>query len=162
MLGDPVSDNPLSAGERHDTEAAASGIGQRLEVLAARNTSEIDNAFATLNERRVGALMIVADNFYFGQLQRLATLAAQYRVPAIGPLREFAAEGGLLSYGASIHEVNRLAGIVAGKVLKGAMPAELPVQQPTKFELVVNLKTARALGLTVPATLLALADEGSE
>jgi putative ABC transport system substrate-binding protein len=152
-------DNPLAAGERRDTEAAARAIGQRLEVLTASNSSEIDKAFAALSERRVGALVIAADNFYFGQMQRLATLAAQYRVAAIGPLREFAAEGGLLSYGASIHEVNRLAGIVAGKVLKGARPADLPVQQPTKFELVVNLKTARALGLTVPATLLALADE---
>ena len=103
--------------------------------------------------------MIVADNFYFGQMQRLATLAAQYRVPAIGPLREFAAEGGLLSYGASIHEVNRLAGIVAGKVLKGARPADLPVQQPTKFELVINLKTAKAFGLELSPKLLALADE---
>jgi ABC-type uncharacterized transport system substrate-binding protein len=92
-------------------------------------------------------------------VQRLAALAAQHRVPTIGPLREFAAEGGLLSYGANIFEVNRLAGIVAGKVLKGARPADLPVQQPTKFELVVNLRTAKALGLTMPDKLLALADE---
>jgi putative tryptophan/tyrosine transport system substrate-binding protein len=92
-------------------------------------------------------------------MQRLATLAAQQVVPTMGPLRDFPAEGGLLSYGASISEVNRQSGILVGKVLKGARPAELPVQQPTKFELVLNLKTARALGIEVPATVLATADE---
>jgi putative ABC transport system substrate-binding protein len=151
--------NPLANAERKDTEAAAHAIGQRLEVLSASNEDEINQAFASLKQRHAGALIIAADVFYYSQMQRLATLAAQHAVPTIGPLRDFAAEGGLLSYGASIQEVNRQAGIVAGKVLKGARPADLPVQQPTKFELVVNLKTAKALGLDMPAKLLALADE---
>ena len=154
--------NPASSGndaERRDFEAAAHAIGQWLEILTASNEIEIDAAFAALVQRRVGALIIGTDTYYFAQMQRLAALAAQHHVPAIGPLREFAAEGGLLSYGANIFEVNRQAGIVAGKVLKGARPADLPVQQPTKFELVINLKTAKALGLTVPQTLLATADE---
>ena len=92
-------------------------------------------------------------------MQRLATLAAQHMLPTVGPLRDFAAEGGLLSYGTSIPDVNRQAGVMAGKVLKGAKPAELPVQQPTKFEFVINLKAAKALGLELPPKLLALADE---
>jgi putative ABC transport system substrate-binding protein len=151
--------NPLANAERKDTEAAAHAIGQRLEVLSASNEDEIDQAFASLKQRHVGALIIAADVFYYSQMQRLATLAAQHAVPTIGPLRDFAAEGSLLSYGASIQEVNRQAGIVAGKVLKGARPADLPVQQPTKFELVVNPKTAKTLGLTLPDKLLARADE---
>ena len=92
-------------------------------------------------------------------MQRLAALCAQHRLPAIGPLREFAVEGGLLSYGSSIFEVNRLAGIIAARVLRGARPSDLPVQQPTKFELVVNLKTAKSLGTELSPKLLALADE---
>ena len=151
--------NPLAGAERKDTEAAARAIGQRLEVLTASNVGEIDQAFASLKQRGVGALIIAADIFYYGQMQRLATLAAQQVVPTMGPLHDFPAEGGLLSYGASISEVTRQSGILVGKVLKGARPAELPVQQPTKFELVLNLKTARALGIEVPATVLATADE---
>ena len=151
--------NPLASVERKDTEGAAGAIGQRLEVLTASNEGEIDEAFASLKQRGVGALIIAADIFYYGQMQRLATLAARHAVPTIGPLRDFAAEGGLLSYGASIHEVNRQVGLLCGKVLNGAQPGDLPVQQPTKFELVLNLKTAKALGLTVPETLLARADE---
>jgi len=151
--------NPLAIAERKDTEAAARTIGQRLEVLLASNVGEIDQAFASLKQRGVGALIIAADIFYYGQTQRLATLATQHAVPTMGTLRDFAAEGGLLSYGASIPEVNRQSGILAAKILKGARPAELPVQQPTKFELVLNLKTAKALGLTIPDKLLALADE---
>src|SRR5262249_51521965 len=104
-------------------------------------------------------VIISGDNFYLTQMQRMAALATQARVPAIGPLREFTAEGGLLSYGASISDVHRQAGVMTGKVLKAARPAELPVQQPTKFELVVNLKTAKALGIEIPPKLLARADE---
>jgi ABC-type uncharacterized transport system substrate-binding protein len=151
--------NPLANSEREDTEAAARAIGQRLEVLTASNLAELDQAFAALKQRGVGALIIAADIFYYGQMQRLAVLAAQQAVPTIGPLRDFAAEGGLLSYGASIPEVNRQSGLLAAKVLKGAQPADLPVQQPTQFELVVNLKTAKALGLVIPPGVLALADE---
>jgi ABC-type uncharacterized transport system substrate-binding protein len=151
--------NPLSEAERRDTAAAARAIGQRLEVLTARNQAEIDQAFAALKQRKVSVLIIAVDTFYYAQMQRMATLAAQTTIPVIGPLREFAVEGGLVSYGTSIPDVNRQAGVLAGKVLKGARPAELPVQQPTKFELVVNLKTAKALGIKLSPNLLALADE---
>jgi len=150
--------NPLSEAERRDAEAAARAVGQRLKVLMASNPAEIDQAFATLGQREVSILIIAVDTFYYTQMQRMATLAAQSRVPAIGPLREFAAEGGLLSYGTSIPEVNRQAGSLTAKVLKGAKPADLPVQQPTKFELVVNLRTA-TLGIEFSQKLLAIADE---
>jgi putative tryptophan/tyrosine transport system substrate-binding protein len=151
--------NPLSAAEHKGTGDAARAIGQRLEVVTASNQGEIEQAFATIKQRRIGALIIAADIFFYSQMKRLAALAAQYAVPAIGPLREFATEGGLLSYGASVREVTRQAGAVAGKVLKGAKPADLPVEQPTKFELVINLKTAKALGLTIPQSILVWADE---
>jgi len=151
--------NPLSEAERKDAEVAVRAVGRGLEVLTASNQAEIDNAFAVLTKRQVGFLIIAVDTFYYTQMQRMATLAAQAAVPAIGPLREFAAEGGLLSYGTSISDVNRQAGVMAGKVLSGALPQELPVRQPTKFDFVVNLKAARALGIEVPAILLAIADE---
>jgi ABC-type uncharacterized transport system substrate-binding protein len=151
--------NPISEAERRDVESAARVIGQRLETLTASSTAEIDAAFATLGAQRISALIISSDTLYFTQMQRLAALTAQHRLPAIGPLRDFADEGGLLSYGPSLFEVNRLAGIVAAKVLRGARPADLPVQQPTKFELVVNLRTAKSLGIELSAKLLALADE---
>jgi putative ABC transport system substrate-binding protein len=151
--------NPLSGAERQDAEAASRSIGQRLEVFTASNQAEIEQAFAALKQRRISVLIIAVDTFYYTQMQRMATLAAQARIPIIGPLREFAAEGGLLSYGTNIADVVRQAGVMAGKVLKGAKPAELPVQQPTKFELVVNLKTAKALGIELSPKLLALADE---
>jgi putative tryptophan/tyrosine transport system substrate-binding protein len=151
--------NPLSEAERRDAATAALAIGQRLEVLTASNQAEIDQAFTALKQRRVSVLVIAVDTFYYTQMQRMATLAAQSPMPVIGPLREFAAEGGLLSYGANIPDVNRQAGVLAGKLLKGAKPADLPVQQPTKFELVVNLRTAKALGIDLSPKLLALADE---
>jgi putative ABC transport system substrate-binding protein len=151
--------NPISEMERREVEAGSTAIGQPLEILTASNAAEIDMAFTALKTRRVGALIIAVDTFFFTQMQRMATLAAQHAVPAMGPLREFAVEGGLLSYGTSISEINRQTGLLAGKVLKGARPADLPVQQPTKFELVVNLKTAKTLGADVSSKLLALADE---
>ena len=151
--------NPLSEPERRDAEAASSAIGQRLEVLTASNQREIDHAFTAISQRKVSVLIIAVDTFFYTQMQRMATLAAQAAVPAIGPLREFAAEGGLLSYGTSIGDGVRLAGNMAGKVLKGTLPADLPVQQPTKFELVINLRTAKTLGIELSPKLLALADE---
>jgi len=151
--------NPIGEAERRDAEAACRAIGQGLEILTARNAGEIDAAFATLRERRIAAIIITSDTLYFSQMQRLAALAAQFRVPAIASLREFAAEGGLLTYGASVFDNNRLVGILAGKVLKGARPADLPVQQATKFELVVNLRTAKMFGIELSPKLLALADE---
>jgi putative tryptophan/tyrosine transport system substrate-binding protein len=151
--------NPLSEAERRDAAAAAGSIGQRLEVFTASNQAQIDQAFAALKPRNVSVLMIAVDTFYYTQMQRMATLAAQARVPVIGPLREFAVEGGLLSYGTNIADGVRQAGVMAAKVLKGAKPAELPVQQPTKFELVVNMTTAKSLGIELSPKLLALADE---
>jgi putative tryptophan/tyrosine transport system substrate-binding protein len=138
--------NPFSEAERRDTEVAVRAVNGRVEFLTASNQAEIDQAFAAIRPGRFSIVIISGDNFYLTQMQRMAALATQARVPAIGPVREFAAEGGLLSYGANIADVVRQAGVMAGKVLKGAKPAELPVQQPTKFELVVNLKTAKALG----------------
>jgi putative ABC transport system substrate-binding protein len=151
--------NPLSGAERRDAETAAHAIGQRIEVLTASNPAEIDGAFAQLVAQKVSILIIAVDQFYFSQVQRLATLAGRTRLPVIGPLREFAMEGGLLSYGPNLADVSRRAGILAGRILKGAKPAELPVEQPTKFELVVNLRTAKVLSIELPQTLLALADE---
>jgi putative ABC transport system substrate-binding protein len=149
----------LSEPDRKDAEAAAAAIGQRLEILTASNQAEIERAFATLSQRKFSVLIIAADLYFYSQMQRMATLAAQTSVPAIGPLREFAVDGGLLSYGASIPELNRQVGVLVGRVLNGARPADLPVQQPTKFELVLNLKTAKALGIDFSPKLLALADE---
>ena len=128
-------------------------------MFTASNQAEIEQAFAALKQRRISVLIIAVDTFFYTQMRRMATLAAQGRIPIIGPLREFAAEGGLLSYGTNIADVVRQAGVMAGKVLKGAKPADLPVQAPTKYELVINLKTANALGLDVPPMLLARTDE---
>jgi putative ABC transport system substrate-binding protein len=152
-------DNPLAGPERQDAEAAARTLRQRMEVLDARNEAEIDAAFASLKERNISGLIIAFDTFYFGQMRRMAALASRFAVAAIGPLQEFAANGGLMMYGPSRQEVIRQAGIYVGKVLKGARPADLPVMQPTKFELVINLKAAKALGLSIPQALLATADE---
>ena len=152
-------DTPLGEAERKDAEAASRAIGQRLDVLTARNESEIVAAFAALKQRRIGALMIAFDTFYFGQMRWMAAFADWHAVPAIGPLPEFAAAGGLMAYGPSISDVVRQVGVYAGRILKGAKRADLPVMQPTKFELTINLKAAKALGLDVPQTLLATADE---
>ena len=145
--------------ERKESEAAALAMGRRLDVLTARNESEIIAAFATIRQRRIAGLIIASDTFYLGQTRWMAALSAWHTVPAIGPLREFAGAGGLMSYTPSIADVVRQAGVYVGKVLKGARPAELPVVQPTKFELVINLQAAKALNLTVPNTLLVSADE---
>jgi putative tryptophan/tyrosine transport system substrate-binding protein len=151
--------NPLSEAELRDAEAASRSIGQRVEVFTASNQAEIEQAFAAFKQRRISILIISVDTFYYTQMRRMGTLAAQARIPIIGPLREFAVEGSLLSYGTNIADIVRQAGVMAGKVLKGAKPAELPVQQPTKFELVVNLKAAKALGIELSPKLLAIADE---
>ncbi len=142
-----------------DGQEAASARGVQLHILKAGTESEIDAAFATLVQRQTGALVVASDAFLNSRREQLVALASRHAVPAIYEWREFAAAGGLISYGPSLTTVNRQVGIYAGKILKGAKPAELPVQQPTKFELVVDPKTAKALGLTVPQSLLARADE---
>jgi len=142
-----------------EVEEAARAKGLELHILTASTESEIDAAFATLVQRHADALVVSADPFFNSQRDQLVTLASQHAVPAIYDWREFAAAGGLISYGASATAIFRQAGIYAGRILKGEKPADLPVQQPTKFELVINLKTAKALGLTVPQSFLFRADE---
>jgi putative ABC transport system substrate-binding protein len=157
FLGDPA--NPNAETDKRNVLAAAELLGQRLLVLPARNDDELNTAFATLAERRAGALVVGADFFLVSRRDKLVELAAQQNIPAIYPLREFAAAGGLMSYGTSLQEGYRLVGHYAARILNGEKPADLPVQQSTKVELVLNLKTARTLGLTFPLSLVGRADE---
>jgi putative ABC transport system substrate-binding protein len=138
---------------------AARTIGLPTTILNARNISEIDAAFQTLVQMRLGKLLVGTDPFLLGRREQIVGLAARHGIPAIYDGRDFTVAGGLMSYGASFPDAVRQVGVYTGRILKGEKPADLPVMQPTKFELVINLKTARALGLTVPPTLLALADD---
>jgi len=142
-----------------DEQEAARVKGVELLILKASTESEIDAAFASLGQLQARALLVSRDPFFNTRREQLVVLAARHAVPAIYPWGEFAAAGGLISYGPSITAALRRVGIYTGKILKGAKPADLPVEQPTRFELVVNLHTANALGLTVPASVLAHADE---
>jgi putative ABC transport system substrate-binding protein len=142
-----------------DVQEAARGKGVQLHILKAGNESEIDTAFALLVELHAGALLVGADPFFNSRREQLVALASRHSVPASYEFRAFAAAGGLISYGSNPIAISRQVGIYAGRILGGAKPADLPVQQPTTFELVVNLKTARSLGLTIPPSVLARADE---
>jgi putative ABC transport system substrate-binding protein len=140
-------------------QEAARTLGLQLNVVHASTEPDLDKVFATLNQLRAGALVIGTDTFFDGQSERLATLAVQHAMPTIYQTREFAAAGGLMSYGGSLTDAYRKAGVYIGRVLKGERPADLPVMQSTKVELIINLKTAKALGLDIPPALLATADE---
>jgi putative tryptophan/tyrosine transport system substrate-binding protein len=142
-----------------DLDTAARTLGLELDVLHASSEGDFDGVFATLRQRGAGALVIGADPFFNSRIKQLATLTVQHAVPAVYQWREFAAAGGLLSYGSATTVAYRLAGNYCGRVLRGEKPADLPVQQATKVELIINLKTAKALGLEVPPTLLARAEE---
>jgi putative tryptophan/tyrosine transport system substrate-binding protein len=146
-------------GQTKDVQEAARTLGQRLVVLNGGSDEEIDAAFASLAQQQVGGLLVGSDPFFDPRRNRLIALAARYAVPAIYQFRDYALAGGLMSYGASITDLYQQVGVYVGRILRGDKPADLPVQQPTKFEFVINLKTAKALGLTFPPGLLAIADE---
>ncbi|MEA2884425.1 MAG: hypothetical protein QOH32_3681 [Bradyrhizobium sp.] len=158
LLVNPINSAVADTAAR-ELQAAIGTLNMQLHVLGARNEAEIDEAFAQLDQLRVGGLVIATDAFFNSRSAQLATLALRYGVPTIYQFREFTVAGGLMSYGGSVPDAYRLVGDYAGRILKGEKPAALPVQQSTKVELIVNLKTAKALGLTIPPTLLARADE---
>jgi putative ABC transport system substrate-binding protein len=151
--------NPDANLQRRDIQAAAAAIGQDVRIFNASNESDIDTAFAALVQERADALLIGNDAFLTNRREQIVALAARHAVPTIYTFRSFAESGGLLSYSTSLVEVYRQVGLYVGRILKGEKPADLPVVQPTKFELVINLKTAKALGIKISDKLLSLADE---
>jgi putative tryptophan/tyrosine transport system substrate-binding protein len=154
--------NPNAEHQLRDLQAAARILGQELVVLAGSNEQEIDSSFATMAQRQIGALVVTADGFLISRQDQIVALAARYAVPTMYPLSQYVAAGGLMSYGANLPDAFLQTGIYVGRILKGTKPADLPVLQPTKVEFVINLKTAKALGIDVPPKLLALADEAIE
>jgi putative ABC transport system substrate-binding protein len=157
LLSNPNSPDALE--ELRGVQDAARAVGQQLLVVAAASELDFEGAFRTMAERRAAALLVMSDPFFFQSSAQLVALGARYRLPTVFWTSEIVSAGALIGYGASIPDAFRLAGTYTGRILNGASPADLPVVQPTKFELVINLKTAKALGLTVPPTLLARADE---
>ncbi len=151
--------NPESTRQPAELQQAARAIGLQLVVLTATSAGDIDGAFTAMVQHRVGGLIVGSDPFYLNRREQIIALAAQHAIPTIYAGREVAGAGGLMSYGNSLADAYRRAGIQTGRILKGAKPSELPVDQATKFEFVINLQTAKTLGIEIPATLLARADE---
>jgi putative ABC transport system substrate-binding protein len=154
--------NPNAEHQLKDVKAAALALGKELVVLDGSNEQKIDASFATIAQRRIGALVVTADGFLISRQDQIIALASRYAVPTMYPLSQYVVAGGLMSYGANLRDAFRQTGIYVGRILKGTKPTDLPVLQPIKVEFVINLKTARALGVNVPPQLLALADETVE
>jgi putative ABC transport system substrate-binding protein len=157
MLENPT--NPNAGTVRRNLQAAADALGRKLLIAKAVVESDIDPALTSLVQQGIGALLVRSDLLFNGRPEQLVALAARHALPAIYPLHEFATAGGLISYGASLRDALRQVGVYTGRILKGEKPSDLPVQQSTKVELVINLKTAKALGITIPMPLLGRADE---
>ena len=157
LLTHPHSPDALE--ELRELESVAKATGQQLLVVSATTDQDFEGAFASIVQHRAGVLLVGSDPFLFQRTEQLVALAERYRIPAIYPTVESVPQGGLMSYGASIADAWRLAGVYAGRMLKGTKPADLPVVQPTKFDLVINLITAKVLGVEIPPTVLARADE---
>ena len=157
VLANPNS--PESGAQLSDVEVAARSLGQQIHIVHAGSDGDFDTAFATLSQQRIGALLVTTDAFFYGRYYRIVALAARHAIPTIYDRREFATAGGLMTYGANYPDAYRQIGIYTGRILKGTPPADLAVMQPITFELVINISTAKAIGLDVPPTLLARADE---
>jgi putative tryptophan/tyrosine transport system substrate-binding protein len=159
VLINPINDPAVVEESLRQAQAAARALGLQMHVLHASTEGDVDSAFSTLIQRRAGGLVITPDAFFSSRSKRLAALALRHAMPTVSPYREFVTAGGLMSYGGSITDQYRLVGVYTGRILKGEKPAELPVHQVAKVEFVINMKTAKALGLTVPQSLLVRANE---
>jgi putative tryptophan/tyrosine transport system substrate-binding protein len=151
--------HPSGEIEMRAAETAARSLGKKMSVFKASNEADLDATFANMVQQKVGALVVASDPFFWSRRGKVVSLAARYGLPAIYYLPEFSRAGGLMAYGNNLPDVYRLVGVYVGRILKGERPADLPVEQPTKFKMVINLKTAKSLGIAVPDKIIALADE---
>ena len=151
--------NLVAAADRRDVEAAARAVGQKIIVFEANNEGDFEPAFAAMAQQSVDALLVMADPFFNNRRERIVALAARHRLPAVYVWREFAEAGGLMSFGTRLTEATRQLGLYVGQILKGSKPADLPFQRAVKIELILNLKTAKAIDVSFPITLLGRADE---